>query len=94
MSFPPILSVPDEPTANLLRLVALYGGLTQVPEILVGKVAEAEFLAPDGAKAFGTVTAARLVASLTPAAAQLLGATPEDQAKVIPMSSTIYIRLC
>ncbi|PSC67857.1 nucleic acid-binding [Micractinium conductrix] len=78
---PQAFQVPDEATARLLRLVAGAAGLPDGQlAISVGGVDEVIFSGPDGAPAFGAHTACRLLASLGPA--ELLGATPEHQAKV------------
>jgi hypothetical protein len=73
-------SVPDEASAQLLRLVASCSGRVAPLDISVGGAAE--FTAADGKAGSGLNTACRYVASLSPAAQQLLGETPEQQAKV------------
>lgn len=71
-------TAPDEATANLLRLVASSSGV-EISASVAGS--DVEFLA-DGSKAFGLHTACRAIAAKSAAAAQLLGGTPEQQAKV------------
>lgn len=73
-------TVPDEATANLLRLVAAYSGLDAQPTVS-SSAADVEFSA-EGVQAFGEQTACKYIASKGHAAEQLLGSTPEQQAKV------------
>ena len=76
-------AVPDDATAQLLRLVATCGGLGQQLDIKVdGSLADVEFVAADGTKASGANTACRYIASQSPRAAELLGENTEQQAKV------------
>lgn len=75
-------AAPDQATANLLRLVAGFGGLEASQlSISVGGVDDVEFAA-DGVKAFGAHTACKFLASQGSKATELLGDTPEQQAKV------------
>ncbi|KAI3431480.1 hypothetical protein D9Q98_004532 [Chlorella vulgaris] len=78
-------SVPDEASAQLLRLVASCSGRVAPLDISVGGAAE--FTAADGKAGSGLNTACRYVASLSPAAQQLLGKTPEQQAKIAEWAS-------
>lgn len=71
-------TAPDEASAQLLKLVAAYGGVKLSVDISGQDV---EFVA-NGSKAFGLHTACRFLASLGSAAAQLLGEAADQQAKV------------
>ncbi|KAL4440332.1 hypothetical protein ABPG75_003333 [Micractinium tetrahymenae] len=73
-------TVPDEVTANLLRLVAAYSGVETQPAVS-SSAADVEFSA-EGVQAFGEQTACKYIASKGHAAEQLLGSTPEQQAKI------------
>ena len=66
--------------AKLLQLVATYCGVEAA--VAVADVSEVEFTL-DGQAGFGANTACRAIAAASPPlAAQLLGQTPEQQAKV------------
>lgn len=73
-------AVPDEATANLLRLVAAYSGV-EAKLTVSSSAADVEFSA-EGVQAFGEQTACKYIASKGHATEQLLGSTPEQQAKV------------
>ncbi|KAL4429006.1 hypothetical protein ABPG77_006045 [Micractinium sp. CCAP 211/92] len=73
-------TVPDEATANLLRLIAAYSGVEAQPTVS-SSAADVEFTA-EGVQAFGEHTACKYIASKSHAAEQLLGRTPEQQAKI------------
>ncbi len=73
-------TVPNEATANLLRLIAAYSGVEAQPTVS-SSAADVEFTA-EGVQAFGEHTACKYIASKSHAAEQLLGSTPEQQAKV------------
>jgi len=78
-------AAPDQATANLLRLVAGFSGLADSQlSISVGGVDDVQF-ATDGVKAFGANTACMFLASQGSKAKELLGDTPEQQAKVRPL---------
>lgn len=62
-------------------LIANVGVESQL-QISVGSVSDVEFAGPAGERVFGSTTAARHLASLSPLADQLLGETAEQQAKV------------
>lgn len=86
-------AVPDAATAALLRLVASYGGLDKQLDITTGDVSDVKFPAY-GAQAFGVHTACRFLASSSPAAAQLLGESADQQAKVAAFRLGNPVALC
>ena len=87
-------AVPDEFHQALLRLVASSSGLGEAQlSITVGGVTDVEFTV-DGTQAFGAHTACRFIAGLSPAASQLLGDSPEQQAKVRCCNDGLQRRRC
>ena len=76
------VTAPSAEAANLLKLVATYCGVQDSVVISVAPTAGDVEFSVDGAPAFGLNSACRYIASFSPAAAQLLGQTPEQQAKV------------
>jgi hypothetical protein len=65
----------------MLQLVANYGGVQEHLEINVADVPDVTFTGQDGVEHVGANTAARFIAGMSPAAEQLLGRTPEQQAQ-------------
>ncbi|PRW39127.1 methionyl-tRNA synthetase [Chlorella sorokiniana] len=76
------VTAPDAATESLLRLVAEAGGVQHLNVTIDATSSDVRFTAADGTPAFGTATACRWLASLGSAAAQLLGETPEQAAKI------------
>ena len=76
---------PAGPAAQTLKLVAAYCSVQDSISITVADVADVEF-SHGGSKAFGLNTACRCMAGMSPLAEQLLGRTPEQQAKVTLLS--------
>lgn len=76
------VTAPDAAAESLLRLVAEAGGLQHLNVTIDATSSDVRFTAADGTPAFGAATACRWLASLGSAAAQLLGETPEQAAKV------------
>ena len=74
--------VPSVAEERLLRLVAAYSGSEGVTIAVDDSLKEVEFAGPGGEQAFGSNTAARHVAGLSPLAKQLLGEGQDQQAKV------------
>ena len=75
-------TVPDSQSANILRIVAAYSGNGGHLDIAVRGIEDTEFIDSDGTKLSGIHTAARHIAHQGSKAEQLLGASPEDQAKI------------
>ena len=78
----PSFAVPDEPTAQLLRLVAAYSGVSGVDISTNGSLSDFEISAADRCKGFGAHNSCKFIACMSPASAQLLGEGAEQQAKV------------
>ncbi|KAI7837794.1 hypothetical protein COHA_008422 [Chlorella ohadii] len=76
------VTAPDAAAESLLRLVAEAGGLQHLNVTIDATSSDVRFTAADGTPAFGAATACRWLASLGSAAAQLLGETPEQAAKI------------
>lgn len=76
------VTAPDAAVESLLRLVAEAGGVQHLNVTIDATSSDVRFTAADGTPAFGAATACRWLASLGSAAAQLLGETPEQAAKV------------
>jgi hypothetical protein len=84
-------TVPDASTERLLNLVASYGSCPVTPSIAVANGSSTvEFTDASGEKLQGLATACTAIASACPSAAELLGTTPEQQAKV-NQASNMYI---
>lgn len=75
-----IITVPDVETERLLNLIASYSGVKISTK--VQNTTDTTFKGPDGKPVTGTHTAARHIASLSSKADQLLGQSPEQQAKI------------
>lgn len=75
-------TVPDAAAEKLLRLVAGASGVQHLNITVNGGGSEVQFTSADGHKASGAHTACRYLVSLGGTAAQLLGDSPEHQAKV------------
>lgn len=76
-------SVPNAEAELLLRLVASYGGCPSPLDIkIVDGLTTVEFPGDNGEPLQGLTTACTCVAKACPSAAQLLGTTPEEEAKV------------
>lgn len=76
-------AVPDVASELLLQLVASFGGSPSELNITVVDGSNAlEFTDEKGEKLQGLTTACTAIANSCPSAAQLLGTTPESQAKV------------
>ena len=76
------VTAPNAAAEALLRLVADASGLQHLNVTLDATSGDVRFTAADGTPAFGAATACRWLASLGGSAAQLLGDTPEQAAKV------------
>jgi hypothetical protein len=74
--------VADAATESLLRLIASYGSSSAPLSCSIDTVTDVEFIDDQGRPLQGLLTAARFVALSSPKGAQLLGQTPEHQAKV------------
>jgi hypothetical protein len=76
-------SVPNADAELVLRLVASYGGCPSPLDIkIVDGLTTVEFPGDNGATLQGLTTACTCVANACPSAAQLIGYTPETEAKV------------
>ena len=76
-------AVPDAASELLLRLVASFAGSSSELNItVVDGTSTVEFADAKGEKLQGLTTACIAIANSSPLAAQLVGATPELQAKV------------
>jgi aminoacyl tRNA synthase complex-interacting multifunctional protein 1 len=75
-----LFTVPDVETDRLLKLIASYSGVKISTK--VQDTTDTTFKGSDGKPVTGTHTAARHIASLSSKAAQLLGQSPEQQAKI------------
>ena len=76
-------TVPDASAERLLRLVASFGSCPTPLNITVADGSTVlEFTDASGEKLQGLTTACTAIANACPSAAELLGTTPEQQAKV------------
>lgn len=84
MSAPALaFTVPDENAERLLSLVASFGSCPAPLNITVTSGSNTvEFTDASGEKLQGLTTACTAIANACPSAAELLGTTPEQQAKV------------
>ena len=75
-------AIPHAADELLLRLVATFAGIPEELKITTGGVDDVKFKGEGGEALSGVTTATRAIAGASPSAAQLLGESPEDQAKV------------
>ncbi|KAG7670422.1 hypothetical protein Ndes2526A_g00176 [Nannochloris sp. 'desiccata'] len=77
-------SVPDASSESLLRLVASFGSCHKPIDVTVANgINTVEFTDASGEKLQGLTTACTAIAMACPSAAELLGTTPGQQAKIV-----------
>lgn len=85
-------SVPDASSESLLRLVASFGSCHKPIDVTVANgINTVEFTDASGEKLQGLTTACTAIAMACPSAAELLGTTPEQQAKVAHVKNAFIL---